>query len=94
MSQQVNINVELKDATDGALRVSRRKVLYALEKMIQVHERLDFDDDDDVKKIGRDTSFASMNRNVIMDLDAIASTMESELNRREAEYRSREEVME
>ena len=93
MSQQVSINVELKDATDGALRVSRRKVLYALEKMIQVHERLDFDDDD-VKKIGRDTSFASMNRNVIMDLDAIASTMESELNRREAEYRSREEVME
>ena len=92
MSQQVSINVELKDATDGALRVSRRKVLYALEKMIQVHERLDFDDDD-VKKIGRDTSFASMNRNVIMDLDAIASTMESELNRREAEYRSREEVM-
>jgi len=91
MSQQVNINVELKDATDGALRVSRRKVLYALEKMIEVHERLDFNDD--VKKIGRDTSFVSMNRNVIMDLDAIASTMESELNRRGAEYRPREEVM-
>ena len=87
----MQINVELKDATDGALRVSRRKVLYALEKMIGVHERLDFND---FGKIERDTSLASMHRNVIMDLDAIASTMESELNRREAEYRSREEVME
>lgn len=83
-------NEELHGVTDGGLRVSRRKALYALENVMDIHRRLNLDANG---QHDQQVSCRSMQQIITTNCDMLASTLESELDRRGADYKPRVEVM-
>ena len=89
MGDQV-IDKELEPLSDGALRVARRKALYSLQNMMEIHDRLNLDKNGDYSY---DHSSANCQGSGAWAADHLASNIKSELDRRNAEYKPRHEVM-
>ena len=89
MGDQV-IEKELEPLSDGALRVARRKALYSLQNMMDIHDRLKLDENGDYN---HENSSANCQGSGAWAADHLASNIKSELDRRNVEYKPRHEVM-
>lgn len=81
---------ELKDLSDGALRVARRKALYALQNAVDIHDRLNLGE---TGKYDESYTAGNLQGSIGASADMLADSIETELDRRGAEYRPRGEVM-
>lgn len=89
MSEEV-IDPELSNLTDGALRVSRRKALYSLQNAMDIHERLCLGE---TGKYDEENTAGNLQGSIAASSDMLAMNIRRELDRRDAEYRDRSEIM-
>ena len=84
------VHPELKDQTDGALRVARRKALYSLKNAIEIRERLDLEEHGEYN---RPNTIGNHQGSIAACSDMMAKDIADELDRRGADYKTRGEVM-
>jgi len=88
-TEEAKVTSELAHQSTGALRVARRQSLYAFKQATKAKNRLNigmFDEDD-----FHPTDYNALNS--ITSSERLAEEIEQELERRGAEYKSREEVL-
>lgn len=83
-------NPELSEQSDGALRVSRRKALYSLQNAMEIHDRLELDT---YGKYDSEHTAGNLHGSIAASSDMLAKSISQELDRRDAEYKPRNEVL-
>lgn len=81
---------ELEECSDGALRVARRKALYSLQNAKEIYGRLDLEENADYSE---QNSVGNLQGSIGASSDELAKNIKRELESRNAEYKSRSEVM-
>jgi len=89
-AEGVEMEQELESASDGALRVARRKALYSLKNIKDIYGRLDLDEN---ARYGFENSVGNLQNTSAYGADELAKSIKKELDRRNAHYKSRQEVM-
>jgi len=84
------VDSELCEQSDGALRVARRNALYSLENAMDIHDRLKLGEHGEYDY---ENSAGNLQGSIAASADMIASNIARELDRRNAEYKPRHEVM-
>jgi len=80
---------KLQHQTTGALRVARRQSLYAFKEAVKAKNRLDMGMFDE-------SEFGSVNYNILNTItssETFAEQIEAELDKRKADYRTKEEIL-
>lgn len=90
MSQPQSTENELEEQTDGALRTARRQYLQAAVIAQKAHDRLDLEEVGDRTRDG----VWNKSRGMAAQAHQTAKQIKRELDRRDAEYKSRREVKE
>jgi len=81
---------ELEGQSNGALRVARRKALYSLKNAMEIHDRLDLEENGEYHT---ENTIANHQGSIGACSDMMAKDIAKELDRRGADYKSRSEVM-
>jgi hypothetical protein len=88
---QKNIDNELEEQTSGALRVARRQYLQAYILSRKADNRIEMQEYGDEARDGR--SVFQLSRSAIAASEQTAKLIKNELNRRDEDYQSRQEII-